>query len=104
MRLYSPALLISIFLLLTAAYVTAQTGKHTIANVGKPTPPLSREKYHDIWKAAMQIKSALSVGAAYGEFGQRVQSFQTEIEMLPKPKTDNEATVLREFNVVAGLY
>jgi hypothetical protein len=83
------------------------------AQTKKPTPqkttstavaPLDSQKYHDVRKAAMQVKSALSVGTSYREFGPLVQNLQTEIEMLAKPKSSRDTKVVNEFHTVLDLY
>lgn len=65
--------------------------------------PLDREKYHDVRKAAMQVKSAISVGTSYKEFGSLIQNLQTEIEMLPKPTTAIDSKAVDEFRLYSAI-
>jgi hypothetical protein len=88
------------------SFVTAQANskKAPAALQGGTNGSVNKTKFKDVQRAATSVKAALSVGVTYREFAPLLQQFETELELLSKPKSSKEANLVDSYAKSLYLY
>jgi hypothetical protein len=102
----STALILIVTAISLVPTINAQVGtKKTASSAQKQSSgTLNAAKFKDVQRAATSVKVAVSVGVSYRDFPQLLQKFQTEVELLSKPKNTKETNLLDLYSSSLGLY